>query len=769
MPRWPIASSLFRALGLSLMYAALTRHNEEKKVALTRDRRLAAFRCIFHIFPAGLSIALAYLNIHGYYIGGELAGSSGTDSVKLGALQFAAKMHELLINSSIAMMLLSLIRYELTVESGLPFGALIAGHRFSELGYFWSLDFWGAVLSYPSRYSFRRKVFLVAGVGAATFLAATAAPSSAIAIMPQLGLWPCCGTSFWINASNETLWPAEVTNSHAGGEACAGLEATTNTSCPSAGFSALELAAPFLRDRSLNNVPPATNLMHGELRLRAMNSTWRIGRNPSTVTTATSPMAAVADALGLADWGLVAAKYATVRNRSRSRYWFQRAFLTSVRTSHPISWVRCELNSDPQPWIAKDYTFPDQSGRSILVQGSRNSTVFAADSVDTGDSPFSRIDWLELPQTLFQNSTMGAVVALPVDETSIGRTYLTCNIDSRWANSILFSCGFGIYCGTPVGTDNFALGHGLFNWTWPAIQSDLDWARALNPPIVREGYNTTTIAALVHAAGITSTWDSSYPAIMEGILAMAFTDGLSRLGNTASLQGRLKGAGPNVGDEMPSDGAWVDEWMSHGHAFEIDSSAANQRELWTEFRMETHVNGYAYSLDGSITTKLAVAILLLHASLALVHSLYEIFTGFSSSSWESIAELLALAMNSAPTAALQNTCAGISQLATMKLLVRVAAKEADHLELEFASPSPRPDPDESEEHELLPRDQVGKTLAVAVSSSRTLASGSSSSVSAGTSSRTFVPNRLYGSLATAVDGPSNGAMQRTNGRKELIS
>jgi hypothetical protein len=733
MLRWASATSLFRALGLSLLYAAFSpQYHEEKKVALTRDRRLAAFRCMFHLFPAGLSIALAYLNINGYYIGGELAGPSGRDGVKLGALQFAAKMHELLINSSIAMMIMSYIRYELRVGLGLPFGALIAGHRFSELGYFWSLEFWGTVLSSSTRYSFRRKVCLIGAIGTATFLAATAAPSSAIAIMPQLGLWPCCGTSFWINASNETLWPDRLTVLHAGGEACSGLEAISNPSCPSGGFSTLELAAPFLRDRSLSNVAPAAHVMYGEKRLRAMNSTWRIGRNPNTISTSTSPMAAVADALGLADWGLVAAKYATFRDRSSSRYWFQRAFITTVHTNQPISRVRCELHFDSEPDIAKDLSFPDHWGGSILFPGSRNSTFFAdANGVMGVESPFSRIHWLELPPTLFQNSTMGAIVALPTAAGSSSLTYLTCNIDSRWANSIIFPCGSGVYCGAPVGYDTFALGHTLLNWTWIAIRSDVGWASALNPPVQRSGYNTSTVAAVAHAAGVTSASDDSYPAVFEGILAMTFTDGLARLGNKASLQGSLKEAGNNVGNEMPTDGLWVDEWMRCGNAFQIDEQKS-QAERWTQLRMETQVNGYAYSFD-SITTKIAIIILMLHASLAVCHSIYEMMSGLSSSSWDSVAELLALAMNSSPTKTLQNTCAGISQLATMKLLVRVVATKVDHLELDFTSPS--------EEYELLSKDDVGKL----VTAPRTVYPNS-----APANAGTFEPTRLYGNVTTGA-------------------
>jgi hypothetical protein len=120
MLRWASATSLFRALGLSLLYAAFSsQYHEEKQVALTRDRRLAAFSPAVYQKRLRTSISMA---------------------TTLVALQFAAKTHELLINSSIAMMIMSYIRYEFRVGLGLPFGALIAGHRFSELGYFWSLD-----------------------------------------------------------------------------------------------------------------------------------------------------------------------------------------------------------------------------------------------------------------------------------------------------------------------------------------------------------------------------------------------------------------------------------------------------------------------------------------------------------------------------------------------------------------------------------------------------------------------------------------------------
>lgn len=65
-------------------------------------------------------------------------------------------------------------------------------------------------------------------------------------------------------------------------------------------------------------------------------------------------------------------------------------------------------------------------------------------------------------------------------------------------------------------------------------------------------------------------------------------------------------------------------------------------------------------------------------------------TGISSTAWDSIAEVVALAINSAPTACLRNTCAGISELHIFKLPVRILVSKDDegdgeHLELVFGA------------------------------------------------------------------------------------
>lgn len=64
------------------------------------------------------------------------------------------------------------------------------------------------------------------------------------------------------------------------------------------------------------------------------------------------------------------------------------------------------------------------------------------------------------------------------------------------------------------------------------------------------------------------------------------------------------------------------------------------------------------------------------------HNLLRV-SGVSSTAWDSVAELVALAMNSPPTEALQNTCAGIIGKKAYETNVRVLKTNKKHLELVF--------------------------------------------------------------------------------------
>lgn len=100
------------------------------------------------------------------------------------------------------------------------------------------------------------------------------------------------------------------------------------------------------------------------------------------------------------------------------------------------------------------------------------------------------------------------------------------------------------------------------------------------------------------------------------------------------------------------------------------------------FEMENYVFGWLYNVHET-TTKLAIAVMFTFCVLVLAHILYSAISGVSSTAWDSAGELVALAMNSSPTKALQNTCAGIIGGKAFRHPVRVLATTQGHLELFF--------------------------------------------------------------------------------------
>ena len=92
--------------------------------------------------------------------------------------------------------------------------------------------------------------------------------------------------------------------------------------------------------------------------------------------------------------------------------------------------------------------------------------------------------------------------------------------------------------------------------------------------------------------------------------------------------------------------------------------------------------------------------------------------GISSTCWDSIAEVTALAMNSTPTAILRNTCAGISEIRIFKLPVRILAMrdlegEGEHLELVFGDM----DADQAKRVSIKPNQKYGTMPAISSSPS----------------------------------------------------
>ena len=118
--------------------------------------------------------------------------------------QLAAKAHEIFIDASLASIVLSYIRYELTIGEGIPFGAFLGSLQFSSVSYLWSRELWSSL--FASDRKIRRFAFFVLVV-ICGIIAATAGPSSATLLIPRQTLWSVDPSYVLINGTFEDVWP----------------------------------------------------------------------------------------------------------------------------------------------------------------------------------------------------------------------------------------------------------------------------------------------------------------------------------------------------------------------------------------------------------------------------------------------------------------------------------------------------------------------------------------------------------------------------------
>lgn len=173
---------------------------EPEKVAVHRSRITALLRTSIHIGPLGVAIFEIVLNVKGHFV--------GRIPFQQSYLQFAAKGHEIAIQASIATILFSYIRYQISVGKGMPFGAVLSGLQFLQVSHLWSVELWSSISS--KEFQLRRKMCFTILILTCVIVAATAGPSIASLLIAQQGLWPSTSSYVAVNASVLDLWPDRI-------------------------------------------------------------------------------------------------------------------------------------------------------------------------------------------------------------------------------------------------------------------------------------------------------------------------------------------------------------------------------------------------------------------------------------------------------------------------------------------------------------------------------------------------------------------------------
>ena len=632
---------------------------------------------LIHFIPVGVAVSISSVNWFGVYIGGELAGQSGMDQEKLAGLLFAAKLHELTITASLAAVLFFYIRHEIVLEKGVPFGAVFAGLQFQNVSFFWSQEFWGTV---RARYHIRRKWLLLTIISLCTLLGVAVGPSSANILKPRQGTWSAGGTKFFIDASTADLWPTTLDGSKVP-KSC-NID-TGDPSCPSGDWQTLgqNYLAYFPElnvDINAGTLPEATRVDSR----KSVRELYTRSRVPHQLygwifTIATTQSSVIADALSEAARLWAIAAFNIKGNRWRFEYRLDAYF--KVAAQQPMVQTRCmeysvsQFNS-PGNYLLF-YNLSDigtfRSKGEFPVEVYVNDTALEIVQL-AFESSVPQLLWFALPLG-YGPARIGAAVTYPQSDPTQTPVYY-CTVDARWA-PVVTESSRGVIMVVTGAPDDW-IGGATFNDAWPKINIAPEWARLLNPEVPQ----SNVFLKLLQAAGL---WNSTTPiasastcGAIESLLAVMIANGLGRLNWNNSL----------VGDLVSGDQEWMREMMPRktysmgpgGSAFVQPPASSGPT---SNFTMTAQVYGWAYSADGA-AAKASIFILLLYSFIVIVHVVHVIYTGESSGSWTSIAEIAALAMNSKQTDALQNTGAGIETPAIYERRVRVVAL-GDHLELDF--------------------------------------------------------------------------------------
>lgn len=138
---------LLRVLGLNLIVSCLQNlkrltvgkgFDEQIKIAIRQSRKVALLRALIHLIPFCVATWEIALNFNTYYV--------GTAPLNQAYYQFGAKVHETTAQASLAAIVFTYVRYELSLGQGLPFGALFSGLQVSQ-----GMNFMDLTFPYPAR------------------------------------------------------------------------------------------------------------------------------------------------------------------------------------------------------------------------------------------------------------------------------------------------------------------------------------------------------------------------------------------------------------------------------------------------------------------------------------------------------------------------------------------------------------------------------------------------------------------------------------------
>ncbi|KIW12790.1 hypothetical protein PV08_07977 [Exophiala spinifera] len=650
-----------------------------------------------------------------------------TQDGALNALQLAAKLHELLLVASLGTIVLHVAHAHLTGNHGLPLGLLTNAFSIGSGDFLRTKAFWTSAWTSKAHYW---RFWLLSLL--ATILATLSGPSSAIAIIPSLDWFPVHHPfenevlPYYVFNESTALWPERVTassvNSADSGVDCLEAALTTQVQdiCPAGDFRDLYSWAGnllFVNSSTGSNVsiPDVRGDTRRVLSTQSCKSDFdgrASGMSLNTfITGALTQWWQFAqdnyNGLGLE----VARPRLTLKNQIFAPRvevmcnGFNYFTTTEVEDRKPVKF----------PSLTPNTTFSNRD-----FQLPYNGTYNATD-----------VQWVKMPPGP-DSPTLGAAVRIPwiyftnasTTETRQATAIHACSIYAQWVPVYVWyeprtSDQVSYYTQGELPSTCLDIPR-VASVDSPTRNMTIDqqYADAINQPIPFSEGNIPAIQAmlnqLVFDEGVVAPTNQtgvvfkcplvanvngsdyipateeetrrSRATVISTMLAGVMTDGLARIAGNGIYP---YSAAMFLTNRTDSSGGLVGRFVvSSAKGGQDESLNATSAEVndWLSIDPEFARFGYGYRYQGSATAQFGIVILLIHVALATAHTafiLYKVLFAREGlvGSWTTVAELLALAINSSPSSRLQNTCAGVSTTKTWREEISVRETHTGHLEL----------------------------------------------------------------------------------------
>ena len=266
--------------------------------------------------------------------------------------------------------------------------------------------------------------------------------------------------------------------------------------------------------------------------------------------------------------------------------------------------------------------------------------ISRANVLANASHPFEyQLRWVELPQPLFNGSSIGAIIVPPqaVDSTSDeGRpqSLTMCNLAAGWGTTTLqtetkeysgedsvssriTNSIFSSSLQEPDHAPTPESGLNVIGFQYPGypqllINITQQWAQYLDPMV--ESANRSLFDVLIQER---SVLPDNFDLSVSQTLVLMMTNGLARVGYESTLQGSPK----SIPGTPFIDGNY---WLSgKGNVFIVDPVESKD---WVKFHVNSTLQGYAYNTQ-TLPPRLAIGVLTLYCIIALGHVIYSGITG----------------------------------------------------------------------------------------------------------------------------------------------